>query len=162
MNKIAIHCETREDFDRVCKLKPYFWRDLNYIWREIQISNKAKIRGCINISKNHLDWGDGIWYLEHDYKVITATEYFKDKLGIPIGTFNTDNYYFKPKKEESKMKKYISEVFEKTQDALLVEKWSKELFGDIPDSFLMHKLIYDNASLIVQEVQRLEEESKKD
>lgn len=60
-------------------------------------------------------------------------------------------------KKENKMKKCISENYDKTADALLVEKW---MSSDLTENFLTQLVVSDHKEKILAEAKRRGEEAK--
>jgi len=69
-----------------------------------------------------------------------------------------DDFNYKPTKETSDMKKVISDVYEKTQDALLVERYFS---SQIIDTFIGGLTVVTHKVAILKEAKRLEDEENK-
>ena len=152
MEKIAIHCETREDFDRVCDLQPNHWKNSRkQVWANIKGFNDRNKKGCMALRGGVWGHCDSQWYKDMGFTIVTATKYFKNN-----------------QKEETKMRKCISEVFgkDKLEDALLVEKYAGYLLPSSgtggSDDLTTVLTVKANKQAILKEAQRLEEESNKD
>ena len=65
-------------------------------------------------------------------------------------------------KKEATMKKCVADVYEKTADAVLVDKWGVQMdIASGADTFAVYLFMKDHKTEILAEAQRLEEESKK-
>ena len=143
--QIAIHCPTEELFKKVRKQIGRGVKTWEAIARmpEYEGGNIA----CLELDG---DYGREGWFRSMGYTIIPAEEYLRTKgRHIPL------KEHFKLK--ENKMNKNISEVFDKTKDALLVEK---HLGAEIGTTFIDGLTLADKKTEVLAEAKRLEKEEK--